>query len=772
MCLPVRVVIVITLLSPAGWAQIGRPPYLPQPPPAKSPLLQPSTALKPIRPNIPPPGVTRVYAVTQEKDGDQYHLRGNAEIRTSEMLLTADEIDYNDETKIAEARGKVRFEHYANGEKLQAERVEYNVDEETGKFWDVSGTSPAKIDARPGILTTSNPFYFQGKWAERKKDKYILHDGFITDCQVPEAWWILKGPTFDVIPGDRAIARHSVFWLKGVPLFYAPAYYKSLKKYPRRSGFLTPNIGNSSRRGKMFGVGYYWAINRSYDVQYRNQYFTQRGFAHHVDFRGKVNRNTDFDFIFYGVNDRGLKFDDGSVRKQGGYLASFNARSEVPGGWSVRADMNYLSKFEFRQNFTESFNEAVLAESHSIGYLTKHWSSFGANIVFDRDQVFQIGTGNAEDSIVIRKLPEVEFISRARQVFDKLPFWFSLESSAGLLRRKQPLFATREFVHRVDFAPRVMTAAYWKGFSLVPAFALRETAYGSSFDENGAVGQNLRRHAREFTVDLTMPSIAQVYRAPAWMGGQKIKHVIEPRASFRDISGVRNFDRIIRFDETDIVANTREIEISVANRFYRKRANGVVDEALTWQVWQRRYFDPTFGGAVVAGKRNVVLSSADLTGYAFIDQPRSYSPIVSQLRYVYKIGVEWRTDYDPLRGHFVNSTLAADYRTDQYYMTVGHSQVRNDPVLAPSSNQLTSSFGLGKENRRGWNLGSLMFYDYKQKTLQYLSTQLTYNTDCCGFSVQYRRFGLGTRNENQFRVALSIANVGSFGTLKRQERLF
>jgi LPS-assembly protein len=38
--------------------------------------------------------------------------------------------------------------------------------------------------------------------------------------------------------------------------------------------------------------------------------------------------------------------------------------------------------------------------------------------------------------------------------------------------------------------------------------------------------------------------------------------------------------------------------------------------------------------------------------------------------------------------------------------------------------------------------------------------------------VQYQRLSFGTRNENQFRVAFAIANIGSFGTLKKQERLF
>jgi LPS-assembly protein len=51
--------------------------------------------------------------------------------------------------------------------------------------------------------------------------------------------------------------------------------------------------------------------------------------------------------------------------------------------------------------------------------------------------------------------------------------------------------------------------------------------------------------------------------------------------------------------------------------------------------------------------------------------------------------------------------------------------------------------------------------------------QLAYNWDCCGLSVEYRRFALGAvRNENQFRFNFALANIGSFGNLRRQEKLF
>jgi LPS-assembly protein len=761
--------------------QSDRPAYLPElATPAATVPISPKKVLQPIRPNAPAPNDFRVSAVSEESDGPVYHLRGRAEVETSDMLLKADEIDYDRDSGNAEARGNVSFEHFVKGEKLYASRVEYNVDEQTGKFFDVSGTSPAKIDARPGVLTTSTPFYFQGKWAERQKDRYLLYDGYVTDCKVPNPWWILKGPKFDIIPDDRARAYKTTFWLFvplpgamgyfRAPLLYAPVLPKKLSKNPRQSGLLMPNIGNSSRRGYMAGIGYFWAINRSYDLTYVAQYFTIRGLAHHADFRGKLNEETDFGAVIYGVNDRGIQIGNALV-KQGGFLVTAGGRSDLGGGWTARGEFNYLSSFAFRQNFTESFHEAIFAESHSVGFLTKHWSSFGTNIVVDRDEVFQFE--NLDDKVITRKLPEVEFLSRERQVtHGALPIWVSLESSAGLYRREEPLFTTSQTMDRIDVEPRVTTAFSWEGFTLVPSFSARATHYGQSFIDNRVVDSNLIRTSREIVADLVFPSLARIYKAPKWMQAEKLKHVIEPRATFRDISGITDFNKIIRIDTTDLMANTRELELSLTNRLYKKNKDGNVEEVFSWQLWQVRYFDPTFGGAVVPGQRNVILSSAELTGFAFLDTYRNYSPIVSSFRYYYKIGLEWRTDYDPLRGHIVNSSLDANWRKDKYFFSAGHSQLRNDTVLSPSQNQFHASLGVGNENRRGWNAGGTAYYDYRKQILTYATTQVTYNTDCCGFSLQFRRFDLGTRNENQYRFAFSVANIGSFGTLKHQERMF
>ena len=722
------------------------------------------------RPGAPAPNDINVDAVTQEVEGSVRHLRGHVVIETTDRKLQADEVDYDEDTGEAEARGNVRFENFIEGDKLQCDHGTYNFNDETGIFWDVNGTSPAKIVARPGLLTTSNPFYFQGKWAERQEDRYVLHDGFITDCKVPRPWWRLTAPKFDIIPNDRAIAYHGVFRIRRFPLFYSPAFYKSLKKTPRKSGFLTPHIGHSSRYGAIFGLGYYWAINRSYDMLYEGQFLSERGFAHTFDFRGKVRPGTDFNFNLYGVNDRGIKIGD-ETQKQGGVLFSFNGRSDLRDGWEAHGQINYLSSFLFRQSFTESFHEAIFSESHSVGYLTKHWSSYGVNLITERGEEFQSVV--PDDVVVIRKLPEVEFLSRERQVLSGvIPVWFSLESSAGFVDRRQPDFQTRRFVDRLDIYPRLTTVFDFAGFRVMPSFAVRETNYGSSIQSGVLSGQNILRSSREVRIEVLPPALARIYNSPKWLGGDKVKHVIEPRVEYVFVDGVRDFKEIIRFDENDLLSDTNEVRVSVANRLFVKNKDGAVNEVLTWELAESRYFDPTFGGAVVAGQRNVVQSSSELSGFAFLDGPRHYSPVISTLRYQQRIGVEWRIDYDPVRKNVSNSGFSADMHFSKYYINMGHNQVRSDPVLSPSSNQFRGLFGIGNPNRKGWNAAFSAYYDYKREILEFATTQVTYNTDCCGISFQYRRFNIGTRDETQYRVAFAVSNIGTFGTLKKQERIF
>ncbi len=733
----------------------------------------PNIKLPFVRPNAPPRDQVLVKSRgSQTVEGDWVRLRVGAVIELTESILEADEIDYNTETGEAHARGNVHYRNYDDGEEIFCVRADYYTKDSTGRFYEIRGSFEARSDARPGILTSKNPFQFQGKIAERLGDRYILYNGTVTSCTYPRPWWTLRSPKFDIFPNKRAITQRAMFRLKGVPLFYFPYFYKSLEKQPRRSGFLTPNFGNSSRFGQMLGIGYYWAINRSYDLTYRPQYFTARGFVHNVEFRGKPRNGSDFDMTIFGVADRGLRLNDGTRLKQGGYSINFNGKSELGGGWRAQGVFNYLSNFTFRQAFTQSFTEAIFSEVNSVGFVEKQWRGNNVQVVFARSQNFQSTLEG--DSITIRRLPQIEYTRRDTQIWKKLPVWVSMESSAGLVRRNQPLFQNPHYVESIDVAPRNNNALHIAGISLLPNYGIRESYWGSTKEDGRVTGGNIRRSARDLFVDLSMPSFARVFaKSPRLMGGGKMKHVIEPRASYRLVSGVAAFSRIVRFDETELLANTNEVELSLTNRLYVKRG-AITQEWLSWQVWQKRYFDPSFGGSVIDGQRNVNQSTIDFSPFAFLDGARRYSPVASAVRMtpIPTVGVEWRMDYDPRRATVTNSSFMVDGRVDQWFISVGHTQIDSVNSLSPNNNQFRGVLGWGADSRKGWNAAFNAIYDYRVGQLQFSNTQVTYNTDCCGFSLQYRRFSFGTRNENQFRVAFAIANLGSFGTLRRQERFF
>ena len=72
---------------------------------------------------MPDQGTYLMDAVVNEVVGHVRHMRGAVRIESTDELLKADEVDYDEETGNAEARGHVHFEQFARGEKLECDRA-------------------------------------------------------------------------------------------------------------------------------------------------------------------------------------------------------------------------------------------------------------------------------------------------------------------------------------------------------------------------------------------------------------------------------------------------------------------------------------------------------------------------------------------------------------------------------------------------------------------------------------------------------------------------
>ena len=212
-----------------------------------------------------------------------------------------------------------------------------------------------------------------------------------------------------------------------------------------------------------------------------------------------------------------------------------------------------------------------------------------------------------------------------------------------------------------------------------------------------------------------------------------MKHVIEPRIDYKLVGGITNFNNIMRFDENDLMNDTDQVTFSLTNRLFVKDKNGNVNEVMSWEVAQSRYFDPTFGGAVIPGQRNVLESTEDLDGFDFLDGPRNYSPIVSVLRFQHVVGFEWRVDYDPLLGRITNSSFNGNIRLSKYFFSLGHTDVQARP--GGHRSQRSDQFSVWRSEIKTAKAGtrpSMPFTTCNRHVLDFATTEITYNTDCCG----------------------------------------
>jgi LPS-assembly protein len=217
-------------------------------------------------------------------------------------------------------------------------------------------------------------------------------------------------------------------------------------------------------------------------------------------------------------------------------------------------------------------------------------------------------------------------------------------------------------------------------------------------------------------------------------------------------------------------------------------------EWFSWIVSQKAFLEPTFGGAVINERRNIFDTTLDFSGIAFLTQPRNISPLKSRMRFRTSshADIEWDADYDTGAKKFTSSNTLLDLHEGRIFGGFSYALL-NAPgktyseVIDTTTNQvtgLTSSaisdfsqmrllFGYGKPSERGLSSAVSAGIDLRVDSAQYVTVQTNYNWNCCGLSVEYRKYNLGTiRDEGAYSFNFTLANIGTAGNLRRATSLF
>jgi LPS-assembly protein len=787
-----------------------------------TPNVNPLTQDQPVKQKTPPrqgevgeaTDLLKVDAGTQTVSGPKearvFVYEGNVDARIGTYRLQADKVTVYEATNKVIAEGNVVFDQ-GDQQRITGTRAEWNYRTKTGFFLNSTGFTNQTQDG--------TRIYFTADRVERVSlDTIIATNVQVTACDEDVPKWSFHAKRAKIKTGDRVRVYSPNLRVKGVPVFYLPYASVSIKPRDRASGFLTPTFGGSGQKGFRISGGYYQTLGRSADVTLRNDIYTSRGIGFGADLRTRANSRSFFNAGFYFVKDRVLGHKaDADHPDQGGSSLYVEGVHYFPNGFIAAADVNVTSNLAYRQVFSDSIQQAISPEERSQVFVNKDLNEYSFNFLA-RSQV----TSLQNSRIRIRELPSVSIDKRATPLdfFKKLPVYYSFEAAAEGVSRKETVddliafrlavggepIITPSIVQRLDYHPRLQVPLHFFGVSVTASAGGRITFYSNSIDpvNRAILSRNITRGYGEFELDVRPPALFKDFQRSN--GSFFFRHLIEPYITYRRIIGVNNFDRVIRFDYVDAVADTNEIEFGISNRFFTQRSTENVSsaaakatrtgqrvptstqpyEALTVTVRGKYFFDRFFGGALVPGRRNQFYPIDTLSGFSYGGVPRRFSPLNIEARYRPRndIFVDLRTDLDTRGGGVralsttfgINRPLIQAFQSFYYTRAVElvpslaqFADARGKEPGTLRGSQWSPSIFLG-DRERGLFGGASFFFDYQTRPgtdgRSLISSTVTvgYSWDCCAVTAQNYTFNVGVRQENRFVFSFRLNGIGTFGT--------
>jgi LPS-assembly protein len=682
----------------------------------------------------PPPGSVILEAGEQEQLEDGHVLaRGYVVIQQGNVRLQADTVEFWNEEMRVVAEGNVVFQQ--GDQKIVGTRMEVNLNDGTGRFFNAHGVA-------------GEDFYFYGDIVEREsEDVYVIERGAFTSCVQPVPRWRFTAGKARV-RRDHHVRLHNTFLkVKSIPVFYMPLVYYPIDEEGRSTGFLMPQIGQSSLKGFLVSQGFFWAINRSMDATIDVDWFSKAGVGTGAEYRYVMSEASRGQFLTYFLKDK--------TTEQREYNLNYSMNQELPGGFRATARVNYFSSFDYQQRYQENYNSATRRSKRASGNIVGKWSQYNFRVLFDRNDT------SFGDRVAVRQiLPRITMNSRATKL-GPTPLLFSFSSEASRLARTTR--DTEVEYQRFDVFPQISYP-----FTSLPFLTFRTTLMGrytyytSQLNEDrDYIDEDIDRRYYEIKFDMRGPTFARIFNTPGNFYAERYKHVIEPQLVWSYRSRIDGFDEIPKFDSQDYVPGTNQVSFSLVNRFYaKKEAEGdrpsAPVEFLTWVLSQRYFFD------INASLYDRQFSTPYFTP---LGTPSNYSPVTSRLSFRpdRNLNVSWNLEYDVNFHKMRSISLAGTFTSRSWGSVRGMWSRRN---LLDSGRVRRNLRGLGTVRLSDSIQTNIdVAYDLERKDMTQIRAGIDYNVQCCGFLFEFSRYSYGNlRDENMFRFGVTLANIGTFGT--------
>lgn len=461
---------------------------------------------------------------------------------------------------------------------------------------DVLRGSDGELDLRTATGTIRNAHLFLRRnnvhlsAAELTKigpEEYKAREAVISTCAGPKPAWSFACRKLKLTVVGLAVATHSTFEVKDVPVLYSPWVVLPINRY-RKTGFLLPDFASSRRNGAEINVPFFWAINDSLDATFYQHPMARRGWMEGMEFRYTLSEATR-GVIRYNILDDRLDDDDynedGQVRgNERRWWLRAKADQRLPWGFEAKVDLDlmsdrdYLQEFddgpmgydETRNVFLKGFGRTLTDDTDfirpSTAQITRSTAnSFLAGEVRYNDFVgLEVPDGDTQDTMV-QTFPRFVFNGFRQRLFST-PFYYDWQTSYVHYWREEGVRA-----QRIDLRPRASLPVSLGGFAhLLLSGAIEETAYQvSGEDPTERPESSPDRLLYDLEADLST-TFGRTFRLAS---GREIRHTLRPRVTYQ-YRPPENQDDIPEIDVLDRLEPTNRVTWSLLSFASSKARRG------------------------------------------------------------------------------------------------------------------------------------------------------------------------------------------------------
>ena len=596
--------------------------------------------------------------LSYDKKGEHLIASGKVEIEQGSRLLKADTVKINIETKDTEAKGNVELNE--NGDILSCDAFNINLDTQMGHV----------ENAR--LFVKQENIHITGKDITKLgANTYEIKQGTVTTCDAESPPWRIDAKKINVTIDGYAWVENGTFRIKKIPVAYLPFAVFPIKT-SRQSGFLFPEISQSSSKGFEFNNSFFWAMSENTDSTIWLDAASKKGLGTGLEYRFKLKEDSWGKVYGYFADESSNYFNDEysdphDRKQQRGYLNFegehyFNEDAYVKAQGTYITDREFFSDYsrEVRRSKTEiedKINISSKPYDESLIFFNKNWES--CNFLFKTEYYKNL---TQSDHSIAQPLPQIAF-STMRLPLSTSPFFYQFDAAYDYFYRNEGSKG-----NRFDVYPKISLPLSRDGWlKLDTKVGVRGVSYQGIKNNDGS---NDSAVFPTFDTKLSTDFV-RVFAIDGKIL-QKLRHTISPTL-FYQYTANDDQDDTPYFDMPENFYRVHRIGYYLKNRF-----------AGLFNTPTGEYEEDELGYFLIGQSYNIISPGGGITTqgdpstngglYTDGDPDKSYSDVFADLR--------------------VNLTRALYFRTKASYM---HSEdrLRYYKALLTWANQFDEHFDIG-----------------------------------------------------------------------------